>query len=147
VYYGFSEFGVGFGVNRMFLQSGGMRVVEFPDGGRVEIGFPDNVIKNVFWGDMHHVVFGSQSFTDKKNGVRCTITFDPEHRRGLPSDYFEGTVERFDPAKPEVAPCPSPSLCDCMVFGPLSRTRLSPSAFPPSPPLVLSGHAASLTPY
>ncbi|KAJ1475990.1 hypothetical protein T484DRAFT_1826375 [Baffinella frigidus] len=48
---------VAFGYNRMFLNSGGMRLVEFPDGGKIAISFPENVIKNVFWGDMYHEEF------------------------------------------------------------------------------------------
>jgi hypothetical protein len=36
-----------------------------------------------------------QTFTDEKNKIRCRISFgNPEGKRGLPSDYFEGVIER-----------------------------------------------------
>lgn len=34
------------------------------------------------------------------NGLRCIITYAPEHRKGLPSDFFEGVIERFDSNDP-----------------------------------------------
>lgn len=49
---------------------------------------------------MHHESLGMQSFVDKKNKIRCRITFGSE-RKGIPSDYFEGGIERFDPENPE----------------------------------------------
>jgi hypothetical protein len=41
-----------------------------------------------------------QTFTDEKNKIRCRISFgNPEGKRGLPSDYFEGVIERCLPTQ------------------------------------------------
>jgi len=97
-YYGHTTFSVGFGYNKMTVQNQGLRVVEFEDGGKIEIGFPLDRFGNVFWGEMHHESLGSQTFTDEKNGLRCTVEFAAA--KGLPSDFFEGYIEKFDAKDP-----------------------------------------------
>ena len=40
---------------------------------------------------------------DEENNLRCRLAFgNPSGRRGIPSDWFEGVIERYDPAAPEV---------------------------------------------
>mmetsp|Transcript_1543 Transcript_1543/g.4205 ORF Transcript_1543/g.4205 Transcript_1543/m.4205 type:complete len:138 (-) Transcript_1543:125-538(-) len=46
---------------------------------------------------MHHECLGSLDFEDEAHGLRCTIRFG-EGGRSMPSDYFEGTIERTDAA-------------------------------------------------
>mmetsp|Transcript_38151 Transcript_38151/g.89931 ORF Transcript_38151/g.89931 Transcript_38151/m.89931 type:complete len:438 (+) Transcript_38151:138-1451(+) len=96
-YYGHTTFDIGFGYNRMFLNTSGSRTLTFADGGKVEIGFPKDRVSNVFWGQMHHECLGEQLFTDDANGIRCIITYAPEGRKGVPTDYFQGVIERYDP--------------------------------------------------
>jgi len=100
-YYGFTTFDIGFGYNRMFLNTSGQRTLRFEDGGVIEIGFPKDRVSNVFWGTMHHETLGEQLFVDAANGIRCSITYAPAHRKGLPTDFFEGAIERFDPKRPD----------------------------------------------
>ena len=46
-------------------------------------------------GEMTHETLGVQTFTDVRNGLRCRLEFgNPSGRKGLPSDYFEGAIER-----------------------------------------------------
>ena len=46
-------------------------------------------------GEMTHETLGVQTFTDVGNGIRCRLEFgNPCGRKGLPSDYFEGAIER-----------------------------------------------------
>ena len=52
-------------------------------------------------GEMHHESIGAQTFVDEGHGLRCKLAFNPEGRKGLPSDYFEGVLERYDPADVE----------------------------------------------
>eukprot|EP00292_Cryptomonas_paramecium_P006006 CAMPEP_0113693420 /NCGR_PEP_ID=MMETSP0038_2-20120614/19653_1 /TAXON_ID=2898 /ORGANISM="Cryptomonas paramecium" /LENGTH=391 /DNA_ID=CAMNT_0000615487 /DNA_START=59 /DNA_END=1230 /DNA_ORIENTATION=+ /assembly_acc=CAM_ASM_000170 len=96
-YYGYTTFDIGFGYNKMNIRTSGLRIVDFPDGGRVTVGFPHDRWGNVFWGEMHHECLGSLDFEDEAHGLRCTIRFG-EGGRSMPSDYFEGTIERTDAA-------------------------------------------------
>jgi len=101
-FWGFTEFGVKFGYNRMFPTSKGQLHLKFnKDGHQFDIGLPQNKIENVFWGDMRHEVFNSQTFVDQRNSMRAVVNYGPPNRVGLPSDYFEGVIEKFDPANPD----------------------------------------------
>lgn len=100
-FWGFTEFGVKFGYNRMFLTSKGQLVLKFKDGCTFDIGLSENKVSNVFWGDMRHELFNTQTFIDNTNNMRATVHYGPPGRVGLPSDYFEGVLEKFDPANPD----------------------------------------------
>ena len=100
-FWGFTEFGAGFGYNRMFLKSKGLLQLKFKDGTLFEIGLSENKVENVFWGTMRHEIYGSQTFVDTTNNMRAVINYSPSGRVGLPSDYFEGVLEKFDPAAPD----------------------------------------------
>lgn len=49
----------------MLLKNSGLRVVEFKDGGKIEIGFNDDRFNNVFWGE------SDPSAGDKQLGDWC----------------------------------------------------------------------------
>mmetsp|Transcript_25916 Transcript_25916/g.62509 ORF Transcript_25916/g.62509 Transcript_25916/m.62509 type:complete len:438 (+) Transcript_25916:63-1376(+) len=104
-YYGYTTFAIGFGMNKMLLKNRGLRVLEFADGGKIDIGFPDDRWGNVFWGEMHHETLGEWVFTDEANALRATITFNPPPKskssKSPPSDYFIGCIDKYDPAEPE----------------------------------------------
>jgi len=108
--YGFLTFTVGFGYNRFYLSNTGIRVVEFKDGTKISFDFPDDRWGNVFWGEMHHESIGPQTFVDEGHGLRCKLAFNPEGRKGLPSDYFDGVLERYDPADPDKEGTPVSSV-------------------------------------
>lgn len=100
-FWGFIEFGVKFGYNRMFPTSKGNLTLKFKDGTTFDIGLSENKVNNVFWGNMHHELYGSQTVVDTTNNMRATINYNAPGRVGLPSDYFEGVLEKFDPANPD----------------------------------------------
>ena len=61
-------------------------------------------------GEMTHETLGVQTFTDVGNGIRCRLEFgNPCGRKGLPSDYFEGAIERC------VYVCACVCVCVCCV--------------------------------
>jgi len=100
--HGHQTFTVGWGYNKMLITSKGVRTIDFKDGSSISFDYPEDRWGNVFWGEMHHESLGIQTFTDEKNKIRCRISFgNPEGKRGLPSDYFEGVIERYDPSNPE----------------------------------------------
>ena len=60
-------------------------------------------------GEMTHETLGVQTFTDVGNGIRCRLEFgNPCGRKGLPSDYFEGAIERC------VYVCACVCVCVCV---------------------------------
>ena len=60
-------------------------------------------------GEMTHETLGVQTFTDVGNGIRCRLEFgNPCGRKGLPSDYFEGAIERC------VCVCACVCVCVCV---------------------------------
>jgi len=85
----------------MFLLSKGQLTLKFQDGSLFDIGLSENKVTNVFWGDMRHELLNTQTFVDTKNNLRATIQYGPSERVGVPSDYFEGCLEKFDPAQPD----------------------------------------------
>mmetsp|Transcript_39699 Transcript_39699/g.77698 ORF Transcript_39699/g.77698 Transcript_39699/m.77698 type:complete len:448 (+) Transcript_39699:36-1379(+) len=100
--HGSQTFSVTWGYNKMFITSKGRRNMCFKDGSVISFDYPEDRWGNVFWGEMHHECVGTQTFEDAKNKIRCRITFgNPEGKRGLPTDFFEGCIERYDPANPE----------------------------------------------
>jgi len=100
---GHQTFTVGFGYNKMLIRNKGLRTVTFQDGGVVALDFPPDRFLNVFWGDMIHETFETQTFWDESNKLRCRLTFgNPTGRKGVPSDWFEGVIERYEPSAPEV---------------------------------------------
>jgi hypothetical protein len=102
--YGFLKFSVGFGYNKMLVTPQGERSVHFADGTTITCDCPSDRILNLFWGQMCHETLGVQIFTDAKNGIRCRLDFgNPSGRSGVPSDYFEGVIEKFDPSSPHAA--------------------------------------------
>ena len=48
---------------------------------------------------MVHETLGSQTYSDEKNRIRCRLNFG--ERKNVPSDWFEGVIEQYDPANPE----------------------------------------------
>mmetsp|Transcript_28791 Transcript_28791/g.59015 ORF Transcript_28791/g.59015 Transcript_28791/m.59015 type:complete len:436 (-) Transcript_28791:489-1796(-) len=98
---GHQTFNVGFGYNKMFITNKGVRIVTFKDGGSISLDFPPDRWCNVFWGEMVHETIGTQSFWDEKNKIRCRLQFGAENRKNVPSDWFEGVIEKYDPAKPD----------------------------------------------
>ena len=95
---GYLQFSVGFGYNKMLVTPQGERSVHFKDGTTITCDCPNDRILNVFWGQMCHETLGVQTFTDPKNGIRCRLEFgNPSGRKGVPSDYFEGVIEKYDP--------------------------------------------------
>mmetsp|Transcript_66392 Transcript_66392/g.163608 ORF Transcript_66392/g.163608 Transcript_66392/m.163608 type:complete len:420 (+) Transcript_66392:186-1445(+) len=101
-YYGYTTFEIGFGYNKMLLKNTGLRVLEFEDGGRIDIGFPADRWGNVFWGEMHHETLGEWDFTDEASGVRASIMFDADRKGSkIPSDSFVGFIERFSATDPD----------------------------------------------
>jgi len=95
---GYLQFSVGFGYNKMLVTPQGERSVHFKDGTTITCDCPNDRILNVFWGQMCHETLGVQTFTDAKNGIRCRLEFgNPSGRKGVPSDYFEGVIEKYDP--------------------------------------------------
>jgi hypothetical protein len=99
--HGSQTFSVGWGYNKMFITSKGRRNMCFKDGSCISFDYPEDRWGNVFWGEMHHECLGVQTFEDEKNRIRCKIFFGNEGKKGLPSDYFEGVIERYDPANPD----------------------------------------------
>ena len=99
---GYLQFSVGFGYNKMLVTPQGERSVHFKDGTTITCDCPSDRILNVFWGQMCHETLGVQTFTDHKHGIRCRLEFgNPAGRKGVPSDYFEGVIEKYDPCNPE----------------------------------------------
>jgi hypothetical protein len=99
---GFLMFSVGFGYNKMIVTPQGERSVHFKDGTTIVCDNPNERITSLFWGQMCHETFGAQTFTDAKNGLRCRLEFgNPSGRKGVPSDFFEGVVERYDVSQPD----------------------------------------------
>mmetsp|Transcript_17499 Transcript_17499/g.27083 ORF Transcript_17499/g.27083 Transcript_17499/m.27083 type:complete len:430 (+) Transcript_17499:328-1617(+) len=98
-YHGHTTFKMGFGYNKMYVTMSGRRDVEFKDGTIIEVGYPEDRVNNLLFGEMHNESLGTQSFVDKKNKLRVVITYNS--RSGLPSDFFQGVLEKFDPANPD----------------------------------------------
>mmetsp|Transcript_89282 Transcript_89282/g.133859 ORF Transcript_89282/g.133859 Transcript_89282/m.133859 type:complete len:435 (-) Transcript_89282:168-1472(-) len=98
---GHQTFNVNFGYNKMFITNKGVRVVTFKDGGSISLDFAPDRWLNVFWGEMVHESVGPQLFWDEKNKIRCRLNYGAEGRKNVPTDYFEGVIERYDPANPE----------------------------------------------
>ena len=72
---------------------------------------------------MCHETLGTQTFTDATHGIRCRLEFgNPSGRKGVPSDYFEGVIEKYDPSTPDapVEVIPVPCFFFLHTFCPLS---------------------------
>lgn len=58
-------------------------------------------------GEMYHEALGELCFMDEQNGLRACVNFAPPSESGgkqkktPPSDYFSGSIESFDPSRPE----------------------------------------------
>mmetsp|Transcript_19600 Transcript_19600/g.46585 ORF Transcript_19600/g.46585 Transcript_19600/m.46585 type:complete len:436 (+) Transcript_19600:210-1517(+) len=99
---GHQQGSVAFGLNKLFFTSIGAYSVWFPDGTCIKYDFPVDRVLNVFWGCMVHEVVGEQRFEDAKHSLRGKLLFDnPRGLKGVPSDWFEGQIERYDPDNPE----------------------------------------------
>jgi len=101
---GFLQFSVGFGYNKMLVTPQGERSVHFKDGTTITCDCPNDRILNLFWGQMCHETLGVQTFTDAVHGIRCRLEFgNPHGRKGVPSDYFQGVIEKYDSVNPDTA--------------------------------------------
>lgn len=72
-YYGFCNFGAGAGFNSVKVNNKGKRYIEFPDGGKIQFTFCNEVYNNSFFGTIRQESIGEINFKDLVHGFELTI--------------------------------------------------------------------------
>ena len=80
--------------NSLELHCKGFKVVEFPDGSRIEYNPSNNAFLNTIWGTMRHIISGRVDFKDEVNGLYGWCELATLKKK--PSDYFIGEIKDRD---------------------------------------------------
>ncbi|KAL4423109.1 hypothetical protein ABPG77_004792 [Micractinium sp. CCAP 211/92] len=118
---GLSQPSVSYGTNAVKTTARGYRVLDFADGGRIEVHFPTYYLRGLLYTSAPRAeVTGTAEFVDVRNGLSVEVCFGKleEARSGTVlarSDALSGTLFRSTPAAPAVAGSPqvgSPPTAD-----------------------------------
>ena len=79
-------------MNSIELHCKGYKVVEFPDGSKIEYNPSNNMFQNTIWGTLRHIVNGKVEFKDEVNGIYGWMELAVKGSK-KPSDYFVGEIK------------------------------------------------------
>ena len=74
-FHGFSNFSSSAGLNSLRVNNKGRRIIEFPDGTKIEFTFCYENYGNSFWGVIRHESLGDIIYKDLTNGYECIVKF------------------------------------------------------------------------
>jgi len=90
-YHGFGNFSAGAGLNSVKVYNKGKRIVEFPDGGKIQFNFCNEAYNNSFFGTIRQESIGEISFKDLVHGFELVLKLDNVKKKS--SDYFQGEIK------------------------------------------------------
>jgi len=90
-YYGYSNYSAGAGFNSVKVHNKGKRVIEFPDGGKIQFSFGTEEYNNSFFGTIRHEAIGEIVFKDLVHGFELVLKHGSAKKKT--SDWFQGEIK------------------------------------------------------
>jgi hypothetical protein len=101
-YFGYIHFTSSFGGNTIKGRWSGLCCVEFKDGTRIEWEMPPCSIRGIMWGTRRFQYIEHMTFRDAKNGLECTVQFNPDQKGFMRSLFSRGPKPRGDTIRGEI---------------------------------------------